>query len=949
MDTCCFQYTKDMRRILLSTIVLLSLNTLSFGQQFDDPSQEIPFDEEYRRGVLPNGIHYYVRHNEKPDDRASFYIIQNVGAVLENEGQDGLAHFLEHMAFNGTSTFPHNSMLDMLERYGVKFGKDVNAYTAHNETVYNISRVPSTDPALVDSCLMILRDWCNELSLDVEEIDAERGVIVEEDRSRAGLRTRLNAQLDSVTYNGSIYANRPVIGDMDVVRNFDPQVLRDFYHDWYRTDLQAVAIVGDIDVDQVEQKVIEMFSAIPAVENPRERSYAKIADNEAPLYGAATDKEVKDVTIKLSIRSAYEPGNSYGDLRENYVRGFFFSMLSNRINEIKASGDAPFYSGGVSYGRMVKGYNTLNISARAKDEKELEAFGAIYTELQRAMTHGFTEGELNRFKKNMLVSAQRKYDKRDQINSDAYASSVKSAYLYDVSIPDSKFTFDFINEVIPTITIEEVTEVIQNYIHDKNWVFTVIGPDSKADQLPTKEQLLTVIDKVEQAELAPYVYEELDDSELLKKEPKGGKIVAEKALSEYDAVEWTLSNGARVVYRYADYQKQSVALKGISPGGSSLYEVEDIPALGGASSFVKSFGIGKFDAQDYKKAMTGVVANSGFSIGQLFESVTAASSTQDVETMMKLVYMRFEEPRFDEDKYEDLMERSYESLERKVETGRSRMKDTLNAIMSNGNPRSIEFDKNYLNQITLERIEEIYRERFTDASDFTFFIVGDIDQETLKPLVEKYLGSIKDIDREENWIAREEYFPQGRTEHRIGVQMEESKSSVIVKMKAGTKYSREQVVYHSILGEILKIRYTKNIREKEGGTYGVSVKTGSSRIPHENLSMTIAFDCDPEKADYLKTLVYQELEIIQQEVREDDLEKVVLNMKKSNENGKASNGYWMSVLQTYYKSDENALDPAYYEDILEEVTAKDIQKAAKRFLKSADLVDILFYPESDEA
>ncbi len=934
-----------MRRILIVCIGVWLFNIVSVAQQFKDLSQEIPFDTAFRKGVLPNGLTYYIRHNDTPKDRASFYIYQNVGAVLEEDSQDGLAHFLEHMAFNGTNTFPGKSMLDMLEHNGLKFGKDINAYTTKNETVYNISRVPTKRQGLLDSCLLILRDWCNELELDVDEINAERGVISEEWRTRRNAGFRLNSKIGQVKYNGSIYAERDVIGELDVIHNFDPEVLKKFYHDWYRTDLQAVGIVGDFDVDAMEKQVIELFSAIPAIENPKPRTTVLIPDNEEAMYVAATDKEVKNVTVKMSVRHRFEAENSMATLRENLVTRFFNALIKNRIREERKKDNPPFLGGSISYGNFERGYRSFNVQATAEEGEEDQAFEAIYTELQRVINHGFTQGELERLKTNMLVTIENQHENQQKTNSDSYCQKIKGAYLGESSIPSSEFSYQFTKEVIPTITVEEVSAEAAKYLNHINRVYTVIGPEKDSIEFISKEGIEQIIAKVEEKELKPYVDNTPEATTLLSEIPQGGHIVNEKKVEQFDAVEWTLSNGAKVVYRFADYKKGNVSLQAMSYGGSSLYAPEDLPSMGAIQNFSKSFGIGDFTPSEYKKLMTGNTAGSAFKIGGYTEGVSAACNPNDIESMMQLVYMRFEKPRFDKEEYDRNLKRSYEALDRKVETAKTIMKDTLSTILANGNPRALSFNQQYLDQMDYDRMETIYRERFSNAADFIFFIVGDIDAQTIKPLVEQYIGAINsNPDQKEKWADTGNYFPKGKNAHRIELPMEEPKATVMLKIRNGAKYSRETVVYHAMLKSILQLRFTENIREKEGGTYGVGVRTSASRIPEMRLSMDITFDCDPAKADHLKALVYKELEEVQKNVLPSDLKKVVLNMLKNNEHVRERNSYWMSALQTYYDTGENVLEPSYYNEIVEKVTSKDIEKAARKFLHKADELEVVFVP-----
>ncbi|WP_163710041.1 insulinase family protein [Mangrovibacterium lignilyticum] len=938
-----------MRKLFFSLMGVVLIGTLSFGQQFTDLSQEVPFDSSIRRGVLPNGLSYYIKHNENPKGAASFYIYQNVGASLETDEQDGLAHFLEHMAFNGTTTFPGKSMLDMLEKNGVKFGRDVNAYTTRNETVYNMSRVPTSREGLVDSCLLVLRDWCDELSLEEAEIDAERGVISEEWRTRRNASFRVQAKTAPIIFNNTIYAQRDAIGELDVIKNFDPKELRSFYHEWYRTDLQAVAIVGDIDVDTIEAKVKALFSAIPAIENPKERAVVAIPDNEEPRYVQVMEPEYKNVTIDLKIRYKKQNDNTLAGLRENYINSFFNALLSGRIKELVQESKQPYQRASVGLGSLERGYGTFDVFASCEPGKEAAAFEAAYTELERVLRYGFTETELERLKTNMLVSVENSYKKRDLIGAESYCKAIKTAYLQQVSIPDGEFKYQFAKAIIPGITAEEVSAVAQKYLTDRNRSYVITGPEREPGTVfISQKEIEDIVANVQNSDLAPYVDNAPVSTELLSSLPEAGEIVSEKKIEEFNATEWTLSNGAKVVYKFDDYVKEAVVLTGQSNGGSSLYGVEDIPSFNAAADFVGGFGIGDFDAVQFKKVTTGKTAACGFNIGGYSESVSGSTKVVDLETMLQLVYMRFEEPRFDKENFDRLMEINYRNAANEVKTAKSIMRDTLNTIISNGNPRSLKFSKEYLDRINFERMKEIYQERFANAGDFTFFIVGDVPEEELKPLVEQYIGSIHSNGKTEKWVDNGNYYPTGKHEYRIEVPMQDPKATIVLKFRNEFDYSREAVIYQQIIGSILNLRYTENIREKEGGTYGVTVKPTVSRIPNMKYGLNIQFDCDPTKADHLKELVYKELDVIQKNVQSSDLDKVVLNMKKNYGQKVENNGYWMSVLQTYYSTNENKLDPGYYEDIIERVTTKDIAKAAKKFLKNADVLDVVFLPESDK-
>ncbi|MFV0522639.1 MAG: M16 family metallopeptidase [Mangrovibacterium sp.] len=931
----------------LLLVILVFLSFSGFAQQFSDLSQPIPADTSVKTGVLPNGLTYYIKHNEYPKNLASFYIYQNVGAVLETDAQDGLAHFLEHMAFNGTNTFPGKGMLNMLERNGMKFGRDINAYTTRNETVYNISRVPVKEDNLVDSCLLILHDWCDNLTLSADEIDAERGVITEEWRSRRNVNFRTRDKIAPLLYNNTIYAKRDVIGDLNVIKNFQYNELRSFYHEWYRTDLQAVAIVGDIDVDAVEQKVIKLFSAIPAVENPKERPDVVIPDSDKTGYMQVTDPDYKVVNLNVSDRYRTTNNNTLKDLRDSYVIGFFTSLINQRIKEKQRENDVPFISGRIGVSNMERNYNSAELSVSAKPEKIADAYAAIYTELQRVIQFGFTDEEINRMKANTLMTVDKGYNNKDKITSDAYCKQIKSTYLYGVPVTSPEFSRDFSKEIIPGITKEEVAAVAIKYFNGKNRNYIVTAPPNDKDSLYiTQARIEAVIDSVKHADLKPYTEKALANESLMSTTPIAGKIVSEKKIGGLDAKEWTLSNGVKVVFKYNDINKNTVKLYANSDGGSSLYDVKDLPSYNAAMNYVESYGLGEHNYNQLKRILTGKSVSSSFKFGTYNESVSASTSMGDVETMMQLTYMRFREPRFDKTMFDRVIKQNKDRLKSIKKTPNVIIKDTIATIKANGNPRMLKYNEKYLDAINYDRMIEIYRERFANPADFTFFIVGDVNEDTLKTYVEKYIASIEPTNTgKEYWINHRDYFPKGKNNHRINIKMEEPKATVLIEQKATPKYSQKNSIYQRILGSVLNLRYTENIREKEGGTYGVSVRAGSYRIPESSMTMTIGFNCDPEKADYLKTLVYKELEIAQKTIRQDDLNKVILNMKKNNSSRIENANYWITKLSNYYRYHEEGMTPQAYDELLDKITTKDIQKIAKRFLKKSDVLDFMILPE----
>lgn len=909
--------------------------------------QRLPQDPETIVGKLPNGITYYLRHNTEPAGRASFYILRNAGALLEEDDQNGLAHFLEHMAFQGTTSFPGKGIITGLEKHGVAFGQNVNAYTAHNETVYNLSSVPTASESLVDTCLLILHDWSYYLTLEDKEIDGERGVISEEWRTRRTPSFRIQAQTSPVLFKDSKYAVRDVIGSLDVIKNFKYQTIRDFYHKWYRTDLEAIAVVGDIDVKVMEEKIKKMFSTIPAVKNPTERPFFSIPDQKETNYVLATDKEISSTSIGATIRfrdvSAAEK-NTVAYLKEVLITSFYNSMIGTRIREMMQQENPPFMRASIGYGGLVRGYSAYRISVVPKPNEEALAWEAILKENERIKRFGFTDSELERAKTNMLAGLESAYKQKDKVDNESIMGDIKSHFLEQSPMLAFETYYQLAKELIPTISAKEVSDKAIVWNAGKNRTITISGP-TEGEKFLTKEEVLSIWDKTSKATNLQAYEDKVGGTSLIKRQLKGGTVVSTKKLPKFNATEWVLSNGAKVVYRWADFEKDNVSLYAYSEGGTSLYDVDMLPAAENASSIVSSFGLGDFDPITLQKMLSGKMAGCGVAINGLSESLSGSATPKDMETMFQLMYLRFEAPRFDQKLFSSMMTRNKLSLSQMKDKPQKMMQDSIRMIMGNYHPRIWLFNENYLDHITLDKLEKVYRDRIKDASDFTFFIVGNADEEQVRLLAEKYIGALKSDYRKETWKDNKVRGPKGKVSKVIPIKLEVPKTTVITSFSKEMKYSIANTIYNSILEGVLQLRYTENIREKEGGTYGVSVSASSSRIPYSSCSMSMQFDCDPEKADFLKSLIYAETEkIMKTAPTEEEVNKIITNLRKKNEQAKNHNSYWMSVIMSYYIDGTDITDPKNFDEILDQVKPQDIQKFAKKLFKGANITDMMFIP-----
>ncbi len=935
------------QRILMLSLFFVSM--IGVAQPIDW-NKRLPADPDLLIGKLPNGITYYLRHNEEPKERASFYIIRKAGAVLEEDNQNGLAHFLEHMAFNGSKNFPENTLQATLERHGISFGGNLNAYTSLNETVYNISDVPTANESLIDTCLLILHDWSYYLTLDPKAIDDERGVIQEEWRSRNSSRTRIFDQQRKVLYKGSRYAERDVIGDMEVIRTFKPETLRDFYHQWYRTDLEAISIVGDFDVQMMEKKIKEVFSTIPAIENPTPRPFTEIPAHEELYYCLATDKEATSNNIQL-MRVFRDPAYdgkgycTYEDIKNGLMISFYNSMVSNRIGEAIQRGQAPYLSASCGFSDMVPGYYIYGVTASAKPNQEKEALTGALTEHRRVYLHGFTENELNRVKTNILTNLVSQLKDKDKTHNDSYINETKSHFLKNEAIIALEDYVAAAKEIIPTITPEEVAAQVKKWWNADNRVIIINGPSEGVTHM-TEAEAKAIIEEMENKDVPPYV-DNTVDGKLITEEPKAGHIVKVKMMPEFEAEEWTLSNGAKVIYRKADYEKDNVSLMAYSPGGSSLYDDFDLlPAAARLGQMTAAYGLGEYDDITLKKMLTGKRAGCSASISGLYESVTGGAMPKDFETMMQMVYLKFMSPRFDTLAHNVIIERQHVYAKQVKDQPQTMMRDSLNRITTNYNPRVQLFNDEYVDKLTIDRIEKIYRDRICDASDFTFFIVGNVEKETVMEMTEKYIASIPSLYRNEKWIDRKVRMPEGKTLKNIEIPMEVPKATVILRFNKDMEYSIKDHYIASLLGNILMNRYTLTIREEQGGTYGVGVQGSASREPYGNYTLYMTFDCNADKAEELKPLLYVELDkVIKDGVTEEELGNVVKNMLKETEQSKQHNSYWMNTLITYYKTGDNMNDPKNVEELISSITTKDVQKFLKKFMKNVDVVDLIFSPK----
>jgi zinc protease len=928
---------------ILIAVLFISVDILAQA----DLTKSAPMDPGIRTGKLTNGLTYFIRNNKEPEKRASFYIIQNVGAILENDDQNGLAHFLEHMAFNGTEHFPDKGIISSLEKHGVAFGTNINAYTGFDETVYNLSDVPVEAPGLVDSCLLILNDWSHYLTLSDKEIDLERGVISEEWRTSKNANRRMIFEVIPVILKGSKYAERDIIGNIDVIKNFSYNTLRDYYHKWYRTDLQAIAIVGDINVDEVEAKIKALFSSIPAVFNPAPRNSVEVPYHKETNYVLAEDKEAPQTSVSVVVlhNAVAAQNKNLKYIRDNYVISLMNSMINTRISELLQKENPPFVSGNVSFdGYYARGYDAFSITATARKNEEARALEAIYTEAERARRFGFAKGELDRAKAKMISDFENRYKQKDKIDNDTYAGGIQSYFLTGEPLTSMDFDYEFLKNVIGGITPEETSARFRDAMLDENRTIVIQGLEGNDIKHLTEQEALDVLTKVKNSQLTPYEDRSLGAS-LIKEDLKGSKIIKAITLPQFDAVEWTLENNAKVIYKRANYEKDNVLLSAFSFGGISKLDNNLVLSGSLISIIVPMYGAGDYDNITLQKMLAGKKASVIPGLSETGESISGSSTPKDFETMMQLLYLRMAHPRFDKVAHQAIIGR-FAGMLGNMEKDPNKIKnDSISMITTGYNPRTPLLNKETISKITLDDIQKIYSDRFNGADEFTFFIVGNIGKDTVMSMVEKYIGSLPADSRKETWVDRKVEQPKGKITREISLPLTIPKSTVFISFAEDMKYNPYNYLGLEVIKGILDLVYTEKVREDKGGTYGVSVSLSEQKRPEQIAEGEITFDCDPARANELKSIIYNELDTIMiKGPSQVNLDKAVSNILKTREEDKMHNSYWSSIISRYYIDGINSNDPANYENILKSYKIKDIKKIATKMFKKADVVDLIFKP-----
>ena len=936
----------NLKRMLSMTVVLLTLMLprVAFAQ---DMSQPLPIDPQVRTGKLENGLTYFIRHNEQPKDRAEFYIAQRVGSILEEENQRGLAHFLEHMCFNGTKNFPDKTLISYLESNGMRFGYNLNAYTGIDETVYTLMEAPTERQGFIDSCLLILHDWSGFVTLADEEIDKERGVITEEWRSRDNAQMRmLNTALPKI-YPNNRYGHRLPIGLMSVVNGFKYNELRDYYHKWYRPDLQAIIVVGDVDVDYVEKKIKEMFADIPAPVNAAERVYFPVEDNDEPLVAIEKDKEATSTGIMVMFKTDAMPvemTRTIAGVMKNYLYGVTNRILDERFTDLMHKPNPAFISasGYISNYFLAQTKDALSFNASVREGELDIALKALTAEIERIRQYGFTQGEYERARTDLLKAFENSYNERETRKNSAYANEYKDYFTTGGYIPGIEMEKAMMEQVAANIPLEVVNQMVQSIIGDKNMVLMLTAPDKEGLTLPTEAELVAKVNEYRKLPVEP-IKDAVSDMKLMEEAPKAGKVTKREDNLQFGTTRLTLSNGMVVYLKTTDYKKNQISLTAVAPGGTNAYlkNAEDLPNIKNLSSVVALGGVGKFDNPTLTKALTGRSVSASGSMGGTRTYFSGISTLEDMETFFQLLHLRMTQPRQDADAFANWRTNTIEQIKNMESNPMVSFQDSLIYALYDNNPQMRRSTIADIEAVNYDRVMQIWKERIADLGDLQLYFIGNVTPEQLIPYLEKYVASVPTKGGKHDMCK--ELVPTARMASMhidFKKELATPMAMVLAAYTGKLPYTLHNELAMEVLGGVMDQVYTATVREDEGGTFGVSSGGSFSDNPEGETIFQIFYQTDPEKVDKLNKIIYAELEKVAKNGPDKEMfDKTILNMKKDYAEDLKKNGYWLDhMIDFFFDGRDFQTD---YEKTLNGITPADVQKIAQEILKQDNHIEVI--------
>jgi zinc protease len=926
--------------LIFLNIFFVANNYPQLSHSFSD---KLPIDSNVTIGKLENGLTYYIRQNKKPEKRVFLRLVLNAGSILEDENQLGLAHFAEHMAFNGTKNFAKHEIINYLESIGMRFGADVNASTSFDETVYMIE-VPTDSLETVVKGIQILKEWASAVSFDSVEVEKERGVIIEEWRLGRGAEARIFDKQVPVLFKNSRYAERLPIGKKEIIESFNHAALKKFYEDWYRPDLMAVIAVGDIDKDWLERNIKQIFSEIPNPDNEVERVIYPIPDHDEILFSINSDVELPQTTISLYYKFPIQRTKNVEDYRKSLVENLYNGMLNSRFAELTQKPVPPFLYGYSAAGNFVRSKNFYVLAAAAKEDSILVALNALLTEAERVRQTGFTKAELSRQKSELLRGYEKRFNEKEKTSSNYFMGQYSAHFLTSNPIPGIDYEFSLAQLLLPEITLDEINKLANKLVTDKNYVVLVSAPAKENVKLPMESELKEVISEVRKSNLSAYK-EELPEASLIDAKLVPAKIVDEEKVKTLGITKLELVNGVKVILKPTDFKKDEIIFRAFSDGGTSLVRDEDYIPASTAVSIVTQGGVGKFNLIELQKYLKGKIVNVSPYIGELGEGLTGSVSPKDIETMFQLIYLNFYSPRLDSNSFLSYKTKLENFLKNRDKDPESAFRDTINSIISLYHPRRKAWTTETLSLLDPEKSFNIYKDRFADASDFTFIFIGNFDVDSIKPFIQTYLGNLPAINRKEIWKDIGLKNPDGVIQREVFKGIE-NRSLVSISFLGEFEWDAWEIHKFSAMTDVLKIKLREIIREEMSGTYGVNVGQMLQKYTTENYITTITFGCDPQRVDELVNGIFEQIDSLKKFPVDDSyITKVKETQRREWEVNLKENGFWLNRIYLFSMYDYDLEDFYEYADRLEKIDAEMINESFNKYFSKENFIQVALKPE----
>lgn len=934
-------------RLALSLLALSASASSLFAQGVSAApasDAQLPFDPAVKVGSLPNGLRYYIRENRKPEKRAELRLVINAGSVLEDEDQRGLAHMVEHMAFRGTKRFARNEISSYLESIGMRYGPDINAFTSFDETVYMVT-IPTDTAAILDKGFQILSEWAQNVTFEESQIERERPVVIEEWRLGQGAENRMQNKWFPVLFSGSRYASRLPIGDKTVLETYTPATLRRYYDTWYRPDLMAVVAVGDFDKTQIETLIKRYLGTMPRATNPRPRPLFAVPPHDTTLVSVTTDKEATRSVVRLLYKQPKRSNTTVASFRQNLVEQIFSSILNDRFSEITQKPNPPFISAFAGQGELVRSAESFSLTAIVADNGITRGLNALLTEGERVRRFGFLQSELDRARKDLQRSLEQAYEEREKTNSAVYASAYMRAFLQ--SEPSTSIEYDLATTklLLPSVTLSEVNRLAGEWMTEKNRVVATTSPDKKGIVHPARTELVDAFAAVRGAGVAPYTEPALAQR-LVEVEPKGGSIVGERQVREIGVTEWKLSNGVRVLLKPTDFNADQILFSAYSPGGASLLPDSTYLTASAADLIHATSGVGKFGVVELQKFLAGKKAAVSPSIDDLGEGVSGGGSQRDLDTMLQLVYLYFTEPRLDTSAVHTFLGRYKGVLANKSSSPDAAFSDTIQVTLAQHSRRAQPVSAALIDSIDIARSFAFYKDRFADASDFTFVFVGNLKLDSIKPSIAKWLGSLPSTGRRETWRDTGIRPPAGVVQ-RVVKKGVEPKARTVLVFTGPFEYTRQNRYHLTALSELLNIKLREALRENLGGTYDVSVGAGATKDPWPSYSFSIGFGSAPERLDTLTAATFAQIDSVRKFGATDEyLTKIREAALRGRETALKQNNYWISQISAFDQTGWPLATIPDADKLILALTSADLQRAASQYLRTGNYVRVSLYPEN---